>query len=48
MPKVNKDYVKDLLENQKPNKKGAVDVDAMMKDNRFGALFNDKDFVIDK
>ena len=43
MPKVNKDFVKELLDT-KAGKKGNVDVETLIKDDRFGKMFTDKEF----
>ena len=53
LPKVNKDLIKDLLEGQTTTKKGVSktgeqQAEKLMKDNRFGQLFTDKEFQIDR
>lgn len=53
LPKVNKDFIKDLIDSKTGSKvskaKSGEEVAArMLKDSRFGQMFTDKDFVVDK
>lgn len=51
LPKVNKDLIKDLMETAKTKKKGVSGeqvAEKLMKDDRFGKMFTDKEFQIDR
>lgn len=51
MPKVNKELIKELMEGanaKKGAKTGEQVAEKLMKDDRFGRLFTDKEFQIDR
>lgn len=47
---MNKDFIKDLLESKPGNKKasGEAVAEKMLADSRFGKMFTDTEFLVDK